>query len=140
VLRIIQERVGLLRQLADRKQTVLKSIENQGKLTDELRAAIVAAENPKRLEDLYLPYKPKKRTLATAAREKGLEPLAMAVWNGEPAAANLAELLPTMVNPEKELNAPDDVLAGVGHILAEVIAECADVRGVLRAVLWDTGI
>ena len=60
VLRIIQERVGLLRQLADRKQTVLKSIENQGKLTDELRAAIVAAENPKRLEDLYLPYKPKK--------------------------------------------------------------------------------
>ena len=140
VLRIIQERVGLLRQLADRKQTVLKSIDNQGKLTDELRAAIVAAENPKRLEDLYLPYKPKKRTLATAAREKGLEPLAMAVWNSEPAAANLAEVLPTMVNPEKELNTPEDVLAGVQHILAEVIAECADVRGVLRNVLWDTGV
>ena len=64
----------------------------------------------------------------------------MAVWNGEPAAANLAELLPTMVNPEKELNTPEDVLAGVQHILAEVIAECADVRGVLRAVLWDTGV
>ena len=60
VLRIIQERVGLLRQLADRKQTILKSIEDQGKLTDELRAAILAADNPKRLEDLYLPYKPKK--------------------------------------------------------------------------------
>jgi len=74
VLRTVQERVGQLRQLADRKRTVLKSIENQGKLTDDLRAAIVAADNPKRLEDLYLPYKPKKRTLATAAREKGLEP------------------------------------------------------------------
>ena len=81
VLRMIQERVALLRQLAERRQTVLKSIENQGKLTDELRAAILAADNPKRLEDLYLPYKPKKRTLATAAREKGLEPLAMAIWN-----------------------------------------------------------
>src|SRR6516225_9340281 len=59
VLRIIQERIGLLRQLADRKQTILKSLDHQGKLTDELRAAICAADNPKRLEDLYLPYKPK---------------------------------------------------------------------------------
>ena len=101
VLRIIQERVGLLRQLADRKQTVLKSIENQGKLTDELRAAILAADNPKRLEDLYLPYKPKKRTLATAAREKGLEPLALAVWNSDPAVANLAEVLPDDGQPRK---------------------------------------
>ena len=89
VLRIIQERVGLLRQLADRKQTILRSIENQGKLTDELRNAILAADNPKRLEDLYLPYKPKKRTLATTAREKGLEPLALAIWNRDPAVANL---------------------------------------------------
>ncbi|HVS36758.1 MAG TPA: Tex-like N-terminal domain-containing protein [Gemmataceae bacterium] len=140
LLRIIQERVGLLRQLAERKQTVLKSIDNQGKLTDELRAAVLAADNPKRLEDLYLPYKPKKRTLATAAREKGLEPLALAVWNSDPAVADLAAVLPTLVNPEKELNAPEDVLSGVQHILAEVIAESADVRGVVRAVLWDTAV
>src|SRR5262245_59096256 len=140
VLRIIQERVGLLRQLADRKQTILRSIENQGKLTDELRAAVLAADNPKRLEDLYLPYKPKKRTLATAARDKGLEPLALAVWNSDPAVADLAAVLPSMLNPEKALNTPDDVLAGVQHILAEVVAESADVRGVLRAVLWDTGV
>jgi uncharacterized protein len=139
-LRIIQERVGLLRLLAERKQTVLKSIENQGKLSDELRAAIIAAENPKRLEDLYLPYKPKKRTLATTAREKGLEPLATAIWNSDPTVANLAELLPTLVNPEKELHTPDDVLTGARHILAELIAESADVRGVIRAVLWDTGL
>src|SRR5436309_9494138 len=115
VLRIIQERVGLLRQLAERKQSILKSIDHQGKLTDELRAAILAADNPKRLEDLYLPYKPKKRTLATTAREKGLEPLALSIWNSDPAVANLAELLPSLVNPEKELNTPDDVLLGVQH-------------------------
>jgi uncharacterized protein len=139
VLRIIQERVGLLRQLAERKQTILKSIENQGKLTDELRAAILAADNPKRLEDLYLPYKPKKRTLATTAREKGLEPLALAVWNRDPAVNDLNAVLPTLVNPEKELNTPDDVLAGVQHILAELVAETADVRAVVRNVLWDTG-
>ncbi len=139
VLRTIQERVGQLRQLADRKRTILKSIENQGKLSDNLRAAIVAADNPKRLEDLYLPYKPKKRSLATAAREKGLEPLALAVWYQDPTAATLPELLPTLVNPDKGLNTPEEVLLGVQHILAETIAEAADVRAIVRVVLWDTG-
>src|SRR6516165_2480080 len=100
VIRQIQGRVQHLRQLADRKQTILKSIEGQGKLTDELRAAILGADTAKRLEDLYLPYKPKKRTLATAAREKGLEPLALAIWTRDPAVANLQEVLPTLVNPE----------------------------------------
>src|SRR6516164_8067293 len=103
VIRIIQNRVGQLRHLAERKQTILKSIEGQGKLTDELRAAIVGAESGKRLEDLYLPYKPRKRSQATAAREKGLEPLAMAIWSKDPAVANLEEVWPTMVNPEKGL-------------------------------------
>src|SRR5690349_13383902 len=123
ILRIIQERVQLLRQLAERKQTILRSIDNQGKLTPELRAAILAADNPRRLEDLYLPYKPKKRTLATTAREKGLEPLALAIWYGDPAAAVLDEIVPGMVDPEKQLNTPDDVLLGVQHILAELVAE-----------------
>jgi uncharacterized protein len=139
VLRLIQERVAQLRQLADRKQTILRSIEGQGRLTPELRAAILAADNPKRLEDLYLPYKPKKRTLATAAREKGLEPLALAIWGADPVANNLGEVLPHLVNPERELNTPEDVLLGVQHILAEVVAESADVRAVVRAVMWDTG-
>src|SRR5262249_14445765 len=80
IIRQVKARVTPLRQLADRKQTILKSIEGQGKLTDELKAAILAAETPKRLEDLYLPYKPKKRTLAMVARERGLEPLAQAIW------------------------------------------------------------
>jgi uncharacterized protein len=139
VLRIIQERVQLLRQLGERKQTILRSIANQGKLTPELRAAIVAADNPRRLEDLYLPYKPKKRSLATAARDKGLEPLALAIWYGDPAVANLNEVLAGMLNPEKELTDPEKVLEGARHILAELVAESADVRSAVRNVLWDTG-
>src|SRR5579884_4560761 len=139
VIREVQFRVQALRQLAERKQTILKSIENQGKLTDELRTAILEADNPKRLEDLYLPYKPKKRTLASVARERGLEPLAQALWTRDPAVANLSEILVSMVNPEKELHTPEDVLAGVGHILAEQIAETADIRAEIRAIVWNTG-
>src|SRR5262249_1046890 len=102
VIRLIQTRVKQARQLADRKETILKSIEGQGKLTPELGAAIRAAETSKRLEDLYMPYKPKKPTLATTARERGLEPLALAIWNRQPEALQLTELLPTLVNPQKE--------------------------------------
>ncbi len=137
VIRIIQARVQSQRQLNDRKTTILKTIETQGKLTDELRDALLAADTPKRLEDLYLPYKPKKRSLATTARERGLEPLALAVWNRDPAVANLEEILSTLINPEKELNTVEDVLTGVQHILAEVIAETADVRAAVRHVLWE---
>jgi len=139
VIRKVQTRVAQLRQLADRKQTILKSIEAQGKLTEELRNAIIAADSPKRLEDLYLPYKPKKRSLATAAKEKGLEPPALAIWNKDPAVANLAEFLPTLVNPEKELATPEAVREGIQHILAELVAELADVRAAVRHILWDTG-
>lgn len=139
VLRTIQERVGQLRALAERKQTILRTIDGQGKLTDELRHAILAADNPKRLEDLYLPYKPKKRSLAQAAREKGLEKLAMAIWENDAVAANLEEVLPTLINPEQGLNSTEDILQGTGHILAELIAESADVRAIVRQVLWDTG-
>src|SRR5262249_26076928 len=138
VLRLIQERVGQLRQLADRKQTILKSIDNQGRLTPELRAAVLAADNPKRLEDIYLPYKPKKRSLATAAREKGLEPLAMAVWYHDPAVDNLPEGLQSVVDPDKAPATPDDVKPGRPHILAELVREAADVRALTRAVMWDT--
>ncbi|MCI0463420.1 MAG: RNA-binding transcriptional accessory protein [Gemmataceae bacterium] len=138
VIRQIQLRVGLLRQLAERKQTILRSIEGQGKLTDELRDALLAADTSKRLEDLYLPYKPKKRTLATVARERGLEALALALWNRDPAVANLPEVLATMVNPEKELPTPAEVLLGAQHILAEQIAETADVRAAVRSLLWET--
>ena len=138
-IRQIEFRIQQARQLAERKQTILKSIENQGKLTDALRADITAAETPKRLEDLYLPYKPKKRTLATEAKERGLEHLALSIWHREPVAADLDALLPTMLNPEKGLNTVEDVRTGVQHILAEKMAETAEVRHAVRLVLWETG-
>src|SRR5262249_48131125 len=139
VIRQIQARIRLLRQLNDRKQTILKSIEGQGKLAAELRAAILSAETTKRLEDLYLPFKPKKRSQATAARERGLELLALAVWYRDAAVAKLDEILPTFVNPEKGLATPDDVRAGVQHILAELFAETAELRAPARAHLWEAG-
>jgi uncharacterized protein len=139
VIRQIHSRINHLRQLAERKQTILKSIESQGKLTRELQTAILAAETSKRLEDLYLPYKPKKRTLAAVARERGLEPLAAAIWNRDPAVANLDEVSKAMVNAEKELATAEDVLLGVHHILAEQIAETAEVRAAVRVVLWESG-
>src|SRR5260370_8973612 len=128
IIRQIQARLLKQRQLLDRKQTILKSIETQGKLTEDLRQGILSAETSKRLEDLYLPYKPKKRTQATIARERGLEPLAQAIWNRDPAVANWSEVLPTLVNPEKELKTPEDVLLGVHHIFADQIPHTSEVR------------
>ena len=139
-IRLIQGRIDSIRQLTDRKQTVLKSIAGQGRLTDDLTQAILEADHPKRLEDLYLPYKPKKRTLASDAREKGLEPLALAIWTRDSAVDKLDEVLPGMVDPWKQLHDVNDVLTGVKHILAELVSENSNVRGPLRAYMWDTAI
>ncbi len=137
-IRQIQARLNFLKHLSERKQTILRSIENQGKLTDELRREIFNAQTILRLEDLYLPFKPKRKSLAAGAREKGLEPLALAIWHSDPAVANLAELLPSLVNPEKQLNTIEEVQTGVKHILAEMINETAEVRAQVRRVLWKT--
>jgi transcriptional accessory protein Tex/SPT6 len=139
MIRRVRHRVGRVRHLIDRKHSILKSIASRGKLTDELREEIIAAENPKRLEDLYQPFKPRKRSAGSDAPDKGLEPLALAIWDRDPVAANLDELLPTVVNPEKGLTTVEDIVRGVNQILAELIADRAALRGVLRMVLWDTG-
>ncbi|MFO0958336.1 MAG: Tex-like N-terminal domain-containing protein [Isosphaeraceae bacterium] len=139
VIREIQSRVGRLRDLAVRKETILKSIEAQGKLTEELAAAIRAADNPKRLEDLYLPYKPKKKTKASEARDKGLEPLALRIWNRDETLADLQAAAAEFLNAEKGVETADQVLEGVGHILAELIGETAAVRDLARRALWRTG-
>ncbi|MBY0232094.1 MAG: RNA-binding transcriptional accessory protein, partial [Gemmataceae bacterium] len=141
ILRVIAERVGAARQLAERKAFILRTLEAQhkDKLTDELRKAILSADNPKRLEDLYHPYKRKKSTLADLARQRGLEPLALAIWNADPVVANLEEVLPTLINPEQELNTTDAVLEGAGHLLAELVADAADVRGAVRHIMWESG-
>src|SRR5262249_38625204 len=119
IIRRIQDRVAHLRELATRKQTILRSIAMQGRLNDPLTQAILAAARPQRLEDLSLPYKPKKKSLASEARERGLGPLAEAIFNRDPAVVNLAEVLPGLVDPDKWLLNTDDVMAGVRNILAE---------------------
>jgi uncharacterized protein len=139
VIHEIQLRVQRLRELADRKETILKAIEAQGKLSPDLAAAIRAAENPKRLEDLYLPFKPKKRTKASDARDKGLEPLAVRIWNRDETLTDLNTAAAELVNPDKGLESVEKVLEGVGHILAEAISEMAAVRDSVRKVVWKTG-
>ena len=138
-IRRIQGRVGKLRALEERKRTVLRSIQSQGQLTDGLAEQIRAANSSKRLEDLYLPFKPKKLTLATVARQKGLEPLATRVLNADPLVPNLEEPARQLIAPDRGLTSPDDVLAGVRHIIAEWFSECADVRGKLRNILYRSG-
>ncbi len=138
-IREIQSRVAKLRLLAERKQTILRSIESQGKLTPELAAAIEAADTNRRLEDLYLPFNPKKQTLATAARERGLEPLALEILGADPAANDLDARAGDYISIDRKVQTAADALLGAGHILAEVFSERADFRGKLRAILERTG-
>ena len=109
------------------------------RLGQDLTEQIRLATSLKRLEDLYLPYKPKKQTLATTARQRGLEPLAIEVLNADPEAAELRQRAETFVEPEKELTSVEDVLQGVQHIIAEQYSERADVRGRLRKILKRSG-
>ena len=138
-IRDVQEHVNRLRMLAERKQTILRSIDSQGKLTSELAAAIESADSIKRLEDLYLPYKPKKQSLATIARERKLEPLAEEILKANPAAANLDARAADFIDADRQVNTVADVLLGVGHILAEDFSERADLRGRLRKIVKRTG-
>jgi uncharacterized protein len=138
-IRNIESRVGKLRMLAERKQTILRSIDSQGKLTPELAKAINDADSTKRLEDLYLPFKPKKQTLATIARERQLEPLAAEILSASPSALDLDARAADFVDPDKQVHTPADALLGVGHILAEDFSERADLRDRLRKILKRTG-
>jgi uncharacterized protein len=135
----IQDRVRYLRTLEERKQTVLKSIEEQGKLTDELRRQIEAAVKLQDVEDLYLPYKPKKRTRATVAKERGLEPLAQRMWAQEDLTGNLEEIAAAFVNPEKEVKTWDEALTGGRDIIAEWVSDDAEVRKLVREKTWEGG-
>lgn len=135
----IQDRVRYLRALEERKETVLKSIEEQGKLTDELRAQITAAVKLQEVEDLYLPYKPKKRTRATIAKEKGLEPLAQQMWAQKENAGNLEAIAAAYINAEKGVNRAEEALAGARDIIAEWVSDDAEVRKLVRERTWDAG-
>ena len=131
-LRDLQDRATYLEELEDRRAAILQSIEEQGKLDDALRARINAAETKQALEDLYLPYKPKRRTRATIAKERGLEPLADLIWTGEASDAEVEAAATAYVDPAKEVASTDDALKGARDILAERVAEDADLRAWVR--------
>ncbi|MBI1248541.1 S1 RNA-binding domain-containing protein [bacterium] len=138
-IRAIQSSNTKLRQLNERKRTILKSIQSQEKLTEELAEQIKRAQTQKLLEDLYLPFKPKKQTLATQARERGLEPLALEVLADDAQAKELRTRAEAFIDAEKSLPDVDAVLQGVGCIVAEVFSENAILRGRLRKLFWKTG-
>lgn len=137
-LRKLSERLTYLRNLEDKKAQVLKSIDEQGKLTDELRQAIEAAETQVAVEDLYRPYRPKRRTRATIAKEQGLEPLAMVIMLQQ-TDKNAKELAKDYVDPEKGVKTVKDALQGALDIIAEVISDNADYRKVIRDKTFRLG-
>ncbi len=141
-LRLIEERYAYHKELADRRDTILKSIETQGKLTPELKAKIETTLSKTELEDLYLPYKPKRRTRAMAAKEAGLEPLARILQAQEaPAAGQTPEMLAqAYVNPELQVADAAAALQGALDILAEELAEDAAIRGQIREIALKSGL
>jgi len=139
-IRNIEDRIRSLRVLDARKETVLNSIEKQGKLTPELKEKILAATKLQEVEDLYLPYKPKKRTRATVAKEKGLEPLAELMIKLETDIDNFEVLVASFINEEKGVLTAEEALAGAQDICAENISDNADIRKVIRDITWKKGI
>ena len=138
-LRTLEERLQYLRGLTERRETVKKSISEQGKLTDELAAAIDSAKTLAEVEDLYRPYKQKRRTRATAAREKGLEPLASLLFAQERGCPRPEDAARDFIDPEKGVETLADALQGANDIIAEWISDNAAIRGSLREMLEKRG-
>ena len=137
-LRNLETRLTYLRNLQDRRDEVKKSIENQGKLTEELSAAIDAASTMTEVEDLYRPYKQKRRTRGSIAREKGLEPLAEAIFAQD--GADPSDLAKAYVDPEKGVNTVEEALQGANDIIAEILSDDADIRKSLRELVMRRGV
>ena len=138
-LRTLDERLRYLRALEDRRAVILASIEEQGKLTPELKKQIEEAATQSALEDLYLPYRPKRRTRATIAKERGLEPLAQEILAQEmkvPAIERAADF----VNPEKDVKDAAAALQGAGDIIAESISDSAQIRAIIREKTFEGGV
>jgi len=139
-IRDIRQRITYLRSLEKRKEAILKSIDVQGKLTPELKAKIEASSKLQDLEDIYLPYKPKKRTRATIAKEKGLQPLADLILMQQTVTGTPEVYAAKFINTEKELNTAEDALSGACDIVAETISENAGIRKVIREFTFSTGL
>lgn len=138
ILRNLGERLTYLRNLEDRRALILNSIDEQGKLTDELKSKIEAADTMVALEDLYLPYRPKKRTRATIAKEKGLEPLAELILTQDKSAKPL-EIAAEYINEENDIGNAADAIAGAKDIIAETISDNATYRTYIRNFTFNNG-
>ena len=138
-LRTLEERLNYLRGLQERREAVKKSIEDQGKLTEELAAAIDKAQTLAEVEDLYRPYKQKRRTRATVAREKGLAPLAELLFAKGPDCPDPLTEAAKYIDPDKGVETVEDALAGASDIIAETISDDADLRKKLRELLMKNG-
>lgn len=138
ILRNLFDRLTYLRNLEEKKQTVLSSIEEQGKLTEELKAQILAAQTQVAVDDLYRPYRPKRRTRATIAKEKGLEPLANTLMEQKLSVSALEEAA-GYINDDKEVKTAEDALAGAADIIAEAISDTADYRTRIRDLTMEKG-
>ncbi len=139
-IRDVEEKLEYYRDLLSRRESILASIAEQEKLTDELRQKIESTLDKGELEDLYLPYRPKRRTKATIARDRGLEPLAEYIWSQQIAAQTLLEFAATFVDESRQVASIGDALEGARHIVAERIADTAEVRKALRQMLHDEGV
>jgi Tex-like protein N-terminal domain. len=140
ILRELFDRLMYLRSLESRKEEVIRLIAEQGKLTEELRREISEAEILQRVEDLYRPFKPKRRTRATIAEEKGLKPLAEMILNQETISETIEELARPYVNPELGVNSVKDALDGARDIIAEIISDNAEYRERIRNLYFKKGI
>ena len=139
-LRAIDERLRYLRGLEERKQEVLRSIEEQGKLTDELKAEIEKAEILQRVEDLYKPFKQKKTTRAGKAKAKGLEPLALIIYMQQNKSGDVLKIAEPFVDPEKEVETAEEAIQGACDIIAEMIADNADLINEVRDRYYKHGL
>jgi len=140
VLRELYDRLVYLRNLENRRQEVLKLIDEQGKLTDEIAESLDKAETLQEIEDIYRPFRPKRRTRASIAREKGLEPLAAVIFAQKPAGISLAELASQYIDEEKGVNTAEEAISGAMDIIAEEISDNAEYRRVIRELTFRHGI
>lgn len=140
VLRDLDERLTYLRNLEDRKEEVIRLIEEQGKLTEELKEEILKAEVLQRVEDLYKPYKKKKATRASKAKEKGLEPLAMVFWGQKEESGKPEDFAQEYINEEKGVETADDAIKGACDIIAEMISDNPELNAAIREKTAETGI
>jgi len=140
ILRELNERYEYLKNLNERKQDVYRLIEEQGKMTDEISASIDKAITLQEIEDIYRPFKPKRRTRAMIAREKGLEPLASIIMSGLMTDLEIEKKAAEFVDPEKELNTAEDAMQGARDIVAEEISDNAELRKAIREMFHSFGI